>query len=85
VAASAADETEGKMMSVSVTLSDSTAAPQSPVALFQTRLASGRNVIGNKAQYAVSRDGRFLLNTAFESTESAPIVVTTGWTRRLTR
>jgi Tol biopolymer transport system component len=76
---------DGKMMSVSVTLSDTTAAPQSPVELFQTRLANGRNVIGNKAQYAVSRDGRFLLNTALESTASAPIVVTTGWTRRLAR
>src|SRR5688572_3543386 len=76
---------DGRMMSVSVTLSDATAAPRSPVALFPTRLANGRNVIGNKAQYAVSRDGRFLLNTALESSVSAPIVVTTGWTRRLPR
>jgi Tol biopolymer transport system component len=76
---------DGRLMSVSVTMSETTAAPRSPVALFQTRLANGRNVIGNKPQYAVSRDGRFLLNTALESSASAPIVVTTGWARRLAR
>jgi hypothetical protein len=43
----------------SVTVSGTTAAPRSPVALFQTRLANGRNVIGNKPQFDVSRDGRF--------------------------
>jgi len=76
---------DGKLMSVPVTLSETTAAPRSPVALFQTRLANGRNVTGNKPQYAVSRDGRFLLNTALEAAASAPIVVTTGWTRQLAR
>jgi hypothetical protein len=49
-----------------------------PVALFQTHLATGFNVLGNKPQYAVSRDGRFLLNTAIES-PSAPIVVFMNW------
>src|SRR5688572_1853076 len=52
---------DGKMMSVSVALSDTTAAPRSPVVLFQARLANGRNVIGNKAQYAVPRPGRLQL------------------------
>ena len=42
-----------------------------PVPLFQTHLATGINVLGNKPQYAVSRDGRFLLNTAIESAERA--------------
>ena len=49
-----------------------------PVPLFQTYLATGTNVLGNKPQYAVSRDGRFLLNTAVES-PSAPIVVSVNW------
>ena len=53
-----------------------------PVALFQTYLATGTNVIGNKPQYAVSRDGRFLLNTAVES-PSAPIVVSINWMKKL--
>jgi hypothetical protein len=50
-----------------------------PVTLFQTYLATGTNVVGNKPQYAVSRDGRFLLNTAVESV-SSPIVVAVNWT-----
>ena len=51
-----------------------------PVVLFKTHLANGNNVIGNKPQYAVSRDGRFLLNTVVES-PSAPIVVSVNWKR----
>jgi len=55
-----------------------------PVALFQTYLGTGTNVLGNKPQYAVSRDGRFLLNTALESA-SAPIVVAVNWMKKLTK
>ena len=55
-----------------------------PAPLFQTHLATGTNVIGNKPQYAVSRDGRFLLNTAVESA-SAPIVVSVNWMKKLAR
>ena len=55
-----------------------------PVALFQTHLATGTNVLGNKPQYAVSRDGRFLLNTAIESA-SAPIVVSVNWMKTLAK
>ena len=53
-----------------------------PTALFQTHLANGNNVVGNKAQYAVSRDGRFLLNAVVEA-PSAPIVVFVNWESRL--
>jgi hypothetical protein len=72
---------DGRLMAVSVTAG---APPQLklPVALFQTHLANGNNVIGNKAQYAVSRDGRFLLNTVVEA-PSAPIVVMVNWVSRL--
>jgi len=71
---------DGKLMTVGFTAG---AAPQVtlPVALFQTHLANGNNVIGNKAQYAVARDGRFLLNTVVES-PSAPIVVFVNWLSR---
>jgi hypothetical protein len=53
-----------------------------PVPLFQTHLATGINVLGFKPQYAVSRDGRFLLTTAIESA-SAPIVVAVNWMKKL--
>jgi Tol biopolymer transport system component len=69
---------DGRMMAVSIALSDTTATPRSPAALFRTFLARGTNVIGNKPQYAVARDGRFLLNTVVESA-STPIVIAANW------
>jgi hypothetical protein len=75
---------DGKMMAVPVVLNGSTPDVKLPVSLFQTYLATGTNVVGNKPQYAVSRDGRFLLNTALES-PSAPIVVSTNWTKKLVK
>jgi Tol biopolymer transport system component len=65
---------DGQLMSAAVTLASAGADVKRAVPLFQTALASGINVIGNKPQYAVSRDGRFLLNAIVE-TPSAPIVV----------
>ncbi|HEX5110543.1 MAG TPA: protein kinase [Vicinamibacterales bacterium] len=75
---------DGKMMAVTVTGSAAALKIGSPVALFQTYLATGTNVVGNKPQYAVSRSGRFLLNTAVE-TPSAPIVVSLNWMKTLAR
>jgi Tol biopolymer transport system component len=69
---------DGKMMAVSVALGGASPDVKLPVALFETHLATGTNVLGNKPQYAVSRDGRFLLNTAVES-ESRPIAVLVNW------
>jgi eukaryotic-like serine/threonine-protein kinase len=73
---------DGTLMAVSVALSGASPDVKLPVALFQTYLATGTNVVGNKPQYAVSRDGRFLLNTAVES-PSAPIVVSINWMKKL--
>jgi serine/threonine protein kinase/Tol biopolymer transport system component len=75
---------DGHLMAVGLTLSGASPDVRLPVALFQTYLATGTNVIGNKPQYAVSRDGRFLLNTAVES-PSAPIVVSINWMKQLKR
>ena len=65
---------DGRMTAVSVALNGASPLVKPPVALFQTHLATGTNVLGNKPQYAVSRDGRFLLNALVESA-SLPIVV----------
>jgi Tol biopolymer transport system component len=73
---------DGRLMAVAVTFTADSADVTAPQALFPTRLATGVNVIGNKAQYAVSRDGRFLLNTAIESA-SAPFVVSVNWMKKL--
>ena len=68
----------GKLMAVSIASGGTPLNVQLPKALFDTYLATGTNVIGNKPQYAVSRDGRFLLNTAIESA-SSPIVIAVNW------
>jgi serine/threonine protein kinase/Tol biopolymer transport system component len=69
---------DGKMMSVSIALDSAQPVVKLPAPLFQTHLATGTNILGYRPQYAVSRDGRFLLNTAIESA-SAPIVVVANW------
>jgi len=73
---------DGKLMAASVALGGAAPDVKLPVALFQTYLATGTNVVGNKPQYAVARDGRFLLNTAVES-PSTPIVVAFNWMKNL--
>jgi len=75
---------DGRMMAVSFSPGPAEPAVSTPVALFQTWLATGGNVIGNKPQYAVTRDGRFLLNSAIE-TPASPIVVTVNWLSALKR
>ena len=49
-----------------------------PVALFTTRIAGG---VANlfRSQYAVSRDGRFLINQLAEESAAAPITLILKW------
>jgi eukaryotic-like serine/threonine-protein kinase len=75
---------DNKLMAAPFAFRGTTPELKVPVALFQTHLANGNNVIGNKAQYAVSRDGRFLLNTVVES-PSPPIIVSVNWDKKLPR
>ena len=69
---------DGKLMAASIAFGGPSPKVQLPKALFDTYLATGTNVIGNKPQFAVSRDGRFLLNVAIE-TASSPIVIAVNW------
>jgi Tol biopolymer transport system component len=71
---------DGKMMAVSLETTGARLVIEAPVVLFETHLATGINVLGSKPQYAVARDGRFLLNTVVESA-SAPIVIAINWNR----
>jgi len=57
-------------------------------ALFPLRLASGVGIypaVGTRAQYAVSRDGRFLVNVPVNPAPPASIVVTLNYDRALAR
>ncbi len=53
------------------------------VALFRPQLATGPNInsggLGSSAQYAVARDGRFLMNLTVEAATPTPITVVLNW------
>jgi eukaryotic-like serine/threonine-protein kinase len=51
-----------------------------PVALFPVRLVGGIATEFVKAQYAVSRDGRFLMNEPAEQSAEVPITLLLNWT-----
>jgi WD40 repeat protein len=75
---------DGRLMSVAVgSLSNGALDLATPVALFQTRLASTAGLAGGRQQYDVSLDGQqFLMNTyADTGTEigTSPITVILNW------
>jgi hypothetical protein len=66
-----------RMMAVGVVASRATFEASTPAALFATHIVSSR-LLGLHAQYAVAKDGRFLINeTADEFT--APITLILNW------
>jgi serine/threonine protein kinase/Tol biopolymer transport system component len=76
---------DGKLMAVpiQVTADSHILSPGTPIALFPTRFANGANItlgpLLSKAQYAVARDGRFLMNVAAEDTTPSPITLVLNW------
>jgi serine/threonine protein kinase len=68
---------DGKLMAAAVQASGSSFVPDAPVPLFRVSLATGLGA--NKDQYAVSRDGRFLLNQATEASANTPITLILNW------
>ncbi len=74
---------DGRLMAVAIGVGadDQTLETSAPVALFATRLASGSGITGvaRKPQYAVARDGRFLMNVAVEGTTASPITIVLNW------
>jgi len=66
---------DAKLMAASVHTSSSSFEAGSPTALFQTRIVIGSD-FGN--EYAVSRDGRFLINTVLDNAAS-PITLLLNW------
>ena len=67
---------DGKLMAASITAGTAFAAA-TPAPLFSVTLAPGAG--SNKQQYAVSRDGRFLINQPVESATTAPITLILNW------
>ena len=67
---------DGMMMAAPVTIAGSTFAAGTPMSLFPARIALGAGA--NKQNYAVARDGRFLIVQPVESA-SAPITLILNW------
>jgi Tol biopolymer transport system component len=76
---------DGRLMATPIApTSDGQAlTPGTPVALFAPSLASGTNVtVGTytgRPQYAVGRDGRFLVNVAVDAAETPPVAIVLNW------
>ena len=77
---------DGRMTAVPITTDGGSVQAGTPVALFPTRLASGGNIgtlALTKPQYAVARDGRFLLNAVIDEGAAPPITVVVNWEQAL--
>jgi Tol biopolymer transport system component len=70
---------DAKMMAAGVSTPGTSFEAASPVALFQTRLVGGGANTNNKQQYAVSADGRFLINVPAGDSATAPITLILNW------
>ena len=68
---------DGKMMASSINVQGSTLAATAPVSLFQAFRVTGLGF--NKQEYAVSREGRFLINQPAETSINAPITLILNW------
>ena len=72
---------DGKLMAVPIMASGVAFETGKPIALFQPRMVSTTATI-NRPQYAVSRDGRFLINQRVEESTSSPITLILNWRDR---
>ena len=70
---------DGKMMAASIGVSGAALTAGTPVTLFPTRITSGGATTGFHHEYAVSRDGRFLINQFVESSVTSPITLILNW------
>jgi Tol biopolymer transport system component len=76
---------DGRLMATPIapTADGQALTPGAPEALFLVRLASGTNVtVGTytgRPQYAVARDGRFLVNVAVDAEATPPIAIVLNW------
>ncbi|MEQ1757198.1 MAG: protein kinase [Vicinamibacterales bacterium] len=70
---------DAKMMAVPVTAAGTSFEVGTPVMLFVTGIVDGGSVANNRPQYAVARDGRFLINQSVGDGRAAPITLLMNW------
>ena len=73
------------MTAAPVTAAGTSFEAGAPVALFPTRIVDGGTVTQNRPQYAVARDGRFLINQPVADVTAAPITLILNWRPPATR
>jgi Tol biopolymer transport system component len=76
---------EGKMMAAKLRVSPDgkTVTVNSPEDLFQTQIVSGGNQDSTfKFEYAVAKDGRFLVNSSIQNEATTPITAVLNWNHR---
>jgi len=67
-----------KLTSAPVQISASTFEAGSPIALFRTHIVTG-GLATQQSQYAVSRDGQFLINSRVDEFTPTPITLILNW------
>jgi Tol biopolymer transport system component len=70
---------DARMMAATVHASDRDLEVGYPQALFQTRIVGRGQKLYLKQQYAVSRDGRFLVNQTVDELRQSPITLILNW------
>ncbi len=70
---------DATLMAAPVTAAGASFEAGTPVALFQTRIVGGGTVRTSRPQYAVARDGRFLINQPVGDATTAPITLMLNW------
>jgi len=70
---------DATMMAAPVSVSGPTFEAGTPVRLFPTRVFAGGSPT-NRPQYAVARDGRFLINQSANEATATPITLLMNWT-----
>lgn len=70
---------DGNLMAVPIEVKNGALVPGKPVTLFQTKLWGGGTLTTSGVQYAVTKDGRFLMNINADESMSTPITVLLNW------
>ena len=70
---------DATLMALPVTAAGTSFEAGTPVALFPTRIVDGGSVAIGRPQYAVARDGRFLINQPLGDATAAPITLILNW------
>jgi hypothetical protein len=70
---------DATMMAAPVTVVGTSFEPGTPAALFPTGIVDGGTLAQIRPQYAVARDGRFLINQPVGDATTAPITLILNW------